>query len=87
MLQRILAIVQKEFSQTLRDRSTLTIMLTMPLIQLILFGYAININVRNIPTVVADQSRDDDSRNFINAMVNSQYFRVVESVASQADVL
>ncbi|MGA2821620.1 MAG: ABC transporter permease [Anaerolineales bacterium] len=87
MLQRILAIVQKEFSQTLRDRSTLTIMLTMPLIQLVLFGYAININVRNIPTVVADQSRDEDSRNFINAMVNSQYFRVVESVASQSDVV
>ncbi|MGA2110904.1 MAG: ABC transporter permease [Anaerolineales bacterium] len=87
MFQRILAIIQKEFSQALRDRSTLAVMLTMPLIQLILFGYAINTNVRNIPTVVADQSLDEGSRNFINAMVDSGYFQVVGWRANQSDVI
>ena len=40
MLPRLLAIIQKEFIQTLRDRSTLVIMISIPLLQLILFGYA-----------------------------------------------
>ena len=76
MFQRILAIIQKEFSQTWRDRTTLGIMLTMPLLQLILFGYAINTNVNHIPTVVADQSLDQASRAYLDDMVNSGYFDI-----------
>jgi ABC-2 type transport system permease protein len=84
MLQRILAIVQKEFIQTWRERSTLVILLTLPLLQLILFGYAINMNVRHIPTAVADQSLDQTSRGYLNAMANSGYFDLVDSVPDQA---
>ncbi|HEX7621151.1 MAG TPA: ABC transporter permease [Anaerolineales bacterium] len=83
MFQRIFAIIQKEFSQTLRDRATLAIMLSMPLLQLILFGYAINTNVRHIPTVVADQSLDYASQAYINDMVNSGYFDIVQSTSDQ----
>jgi ABC-2 type transport system permease protein len=83
MFQRIFAIIQKEFSQTLRDRATLVIMLSMPLLQLILFGYAINTNVRHIPTVVADQSLDHASQAYINDMVNSGYFDIVQSASDQ----
>ncbi len=84
MFQRIFALVQKEFSQTLRDRTTLGIMLTMPLLQLILFGYAINTNVRHIPTVVADQSLDHASQAYLDDMVNSGYFDIVASAPDQA---
>ncbi len=83
MLQRIFAIVQKEFAQTLRDRTTLGIMLTLPLLQLILFGYAINTNVRHIPTVVADQSLDHASQSYLDDMVNSGYFDIVASAEGQ----
>lgn len=83
MIQRTLAIVQKEFTQVLRDRATIAIMLTMPLLQLVLFGYAISMNVRHIPMVVADQSLDQSSRDFISAMVNSSYFDVVDAVPDQ----
>jgi len=83
MFQRIFAIIRKEFSQTLRDRATLAIMLSMPLLQLILFGYAINTNVRHIPTVVADQSLDHASQAYINDMVNSGYFDIVQSASDQ----
>jgi ABC-2 type transport system permease protein len=83
MFQRIFAIIQKEFSQTLRDRATLVIMLSMPLLQLILFGYAINTNVRHIPTVVADQSLDHASQAYINDRVNSGYFDIVQSASDQ----
>ncbi len=84
MLQRILAIVQKEFIQSWRERSTLAILLTLPLLQLILFGYAINMNVQHIPTAVADQSLDQASRSYLDAMANSGYFDLVDSVPDQA---
>jgi ABC-2 type transport system permease protein len=84
MLQRILAIIQKEFSQTWRDRTTLGIMLTIPLLQLILFGYAINTNVNHIPTVVADQCLSPASRAYLGDMVNSGYFDIAATTTDQA---
>lgn len=84
MLQRIFALVQKEFLQTLRDRATLVIMLTIPLLQLILFGYAINTNVQHIPTVVVDQSMDNASQAYLDDMLNSGYFDIVATASDQA---
>ena len=52
MIQRILAIIQKEFSQALRDRTTMGIMLTIPLLQLIIFGYAINTKVEHVRSAI-----------------------------------
>ena len=87
MLQRIWAVLQKEFIQTFRDRGTLIMMLSLPIIQLLLFGYAVDMNVEHIPTVIADQSLDSASRAYITAMVNSQYFDDILYVASEADVI
>ncbi len=87
MLQRIWAVLQKEFIQTLRDRGTLLLMLSMPILQLFLLGYAVDMNVEHIPTVVADQSLDDYSLGYVNALVNTQYFDVVAYVASEAEVI
>ena len=87
MLQRILAIIQKEFAQALRDRATLAIMLTIPLLQLILFGYAINTNVTDIPTVVADQSMDSASRAYLADMLNSGCFEIIATRPDQAGVI
>jgi len=87
MIQRILALIQKEFSQAWRDRTTMGIMLTIPLMQLIIFGYAINTNVTHIPTVVADQSLDQASRSYLDAMVNSGYFNIIATAPDQAGVI
>ena len=87
MLRRIWAVIQKEFIQTFRDRRTLMMMLSMPIIQLLLFGYALNMNVDHIPTIVADQSRDSASQAYVDAAVVSGYFDVVEYVPGQADVI
>ena len=87
MWQRIWAVMQKEFIQTFRDRPTLLIQLSIPLIQLILFGYAITMNVEHIPTVVADQSHDAASRAYISAMETSGFFDVVAYVPGQAEVV
>ena len=68
---------------TFRDRGTLLLILFMPLIQLVLFAYAIHMDVKHIPMVVADQSLDQNSRSYINDLVQSGYFDVVLTVPSQ----
>jgi ABC-2 type transport system permease protein len=87
MWKRIWAVVQKEFIQTFRDRGTLLIQLSIPLIQLVLFGYAITMNVEHIPTVVADQSHDAASRAYASAMETSGFFDVVAYASNQAAVI
>lgn len=87
MLRRIWAVLQKEFIQTLRDRRTLVIQLGLPVMQLLIFGYAIRTNVEHIPLVVADQSLDRASRAFVEAMVTSGYFDVLDYVQSEAEAI
>ena len=87
MWRRIWAVTQKEFIQTLRDRRTLAISLSIPMIQLLLFGFALRMNVKDIPMAVADQSRDSASRAYIHALAASGYFRVVAYVPDQAEVV
>ncbi len=87
MLQRIWAVMEKEFILTLRDRRTLAIMLSIPVLQLFLFGYAMNVTVDHIPTVVADQSLDSASRAYVEALTASGYFDVLAYVPSQAEAI
>jgi ABC-2 type transport system permease protein len=87
MFKRIWAVMQKEFIQTFRDRRTLRIILALPLVQLLLFAYAISINVSHVPTVVADQSMNSASRAFVDALTTSNYFDVVATASSQAEVI
>lgn len=72
---------------TFRDRGTLFIILFMPLIQLVLFAYAIHMDVKHIPMVVADQSLDQASRSYINDLVQSGYFDVVLTVPDRKQVI
>jgi ABC-2 type transport system permease protein len=87
MLKRIWAVVQKELIQTYRDKSTLGMLLAMPLLQMFLLGFAIDMNVDHIPAIVADQSLDTASQNYVNAMVTSGYLDVIEYVSSQEEVV
>src|SRR5512135_2069301 len=87
MLKRIWAITQKEFIMTFRDWGTLLLILFMPLIQLVLFAYAIHMDVKHVPMVVADQSLDQASRSYIDDLVQSGYFDVVLTVSNQRSVI
>src|SRR5450759_2461124 len=87
MFKRIWAIIQKEFIQIVRDRVTLAIICTMPMLQLLLFAYAIHMDVKHIRLVVADQSLDQASRTYLDAMVNSGYFDIVSTVSALSDVI
>src|ERR1044071_3256229 len=74
MLARIWSIVGKEVIQIRRDPRTLAIVLVMPVMQLVLFGYAINTAVDHIATIVLDQARDAQSRRFLAGFFNTGYF-------------
>ncbi len=80
MIARFWPMFRKEFIQMRRDRLTLGIMIGMPVAQLLLFGFAIQTEVRNLPTVVVDESRTPESRALIAAFENTGNFRVVAHV-------
>ena len=86
-LQRFASLIRKEIIQLLRDRRSLAYMLGLPLLQLFLFSYAVNSTVYHIPTAIVDQSRDRKSREFIDAMVNSQYFDMTLQLQNADDVI
>jgi ABC-2 type transport system permease protein len=70
----------KEFIQMRRDRFTLGMMIGLPAIQLLLFGFAIRTEVRHLPTVVLDESRTMESRAFVDAVRNTGNFDIVGPV-------
>jgi ABC-2 type transport system permease protein len=75
----------KEFIQLRRDRLTFAMMTGLPAIQLVLFGYAIQTDVRRLPTVVVDESRSSDSRALIAALANTDNFRILTRVADREE--
>ena len=82
---RFIAVLAKEFVQMRRDRLTFAMMVGIPIIQLILFGFAINSDPKALPTAVLAADNSIYSRSFVRAMENSGYFRVVRQLSSEAE--
>jgi ABC transporter DrrB family efflux protein len=74
------AILLKEFSHIRREPSTLLFMLVIPVLQLLIFGFAIQTKIENIPAVVFDLDGRDRARELVEAFVNTRTFKVVEQV-------
>jgi len=72
------AVLVKEFIQLKRDRVSFGMIIMIPLIQLMLFGYAINTNPRHLPTAVLLQEHSDLSRSILAALKNTEYFKITE---------
>jgi ABC-2 type transport system permease protein len=86
MWSRLYGIVAKEFVQLRRDGLALTLALFVPVAMLFIFGWAINTDVKHVPTAVFDQSASVESRTLLEAFVNSQYFDVRHWVGSQREL-
>jgi len=78
-------IIAKEFIQLRRDRLTFGMIIGIPVMQLILFGFAINADPKNLPAAVLSADNSVYARSFIRAMENSGYFRMVAHVTSQRE--
>src|SRR5207245_725044 len=83
--QRLRGIIAKEFTQMRRDRLTFAMMLGIPLLQLTLFGYAINSDPRHLPAAVLLADQGPQGRTLLYAMKNSTYFDFVRQVKTETE--
>jgi ABC-2 type transport system permease protein len=84
-LGRLMAVMVKEFTQMRRDRLTFAMIVGVPILQLVLFGYAINADPKRLPTATLVRDHGPFARSFVAAMQNSGYFRIVRAVETEAE--
>jgi ABC-2 type transport system permease protein len=84
-VRRTLAMARKEFRQLVRDRLTLGMIVGIPSLQLVLFGYAINLDVRYIPTAVLDRANSALSRRLIGELEATQTFQMRRSIGNETE--
>jgi ABC-2 type transport system permease protein len=84
-LSRTLAVLAKEFTQLVRDRLTYAMILAIPVLQLLLFGYAINTDPKQLPTAVLVQDQGQFSRSVLGALQKSEYFELRHVVRTPAE--
>jgi ABC-2 type transport system permease protein len=76
--RRFFAVARKEWIHIIRDWRSLLLAVAIPAVLILLFGYALNMDLRNVPVVVWDQSRSSESREFLSLFDGSPYFSVIE---------
>ena len=85
-IKRTIAVIKKEFYQIKRDKRTIAIILLMPIMELLLFGYAASTSVDHISTVVYNNDIGTESRELLDNLTNSQYFNMNYMANSMGDV-
>jgi ABC-type Na+ efflux pump permease subunit len=85
-MRKALAVGIKEFRQIRRDRRTLMILLFIPVFFLLLYGYALNFDIKHVRLAVEDRDYSPESRRLVSAFVNSTYFDQVAAVTADAEV-
>lgn len=83
---RLRAIIVKEVRQIRRDKASMAIAIMMPIMMMMLFGYAVNTDVDHLPTAVWDQAKTKDSRELITIFTNSFYFEHVYTVEGYTEI-
>jgi ABC-2 type transport system permease protein len=86
MLHRIYAIAKKEFRQLKRDKRLLFVIFLFPVMLLVMFGYAVNFDVKHVKIAIYDQEKSSLSRDFINSLLQSEYFDLVDMVTSEGEI-
>lgn len=85
-MRRFRALIKKELTHMVRDPRTLIFIFVMPILQLVLLGYANNSDVKNVPTVIFNQDNSQESRALLDSFQSTSYFSFDYSVYSQAEV-
>jgi ABC-2 type transport system permease protein len=85
-LERLYAVFIKELIQLRRDRLTFATMIMIPVMQLILFGFAINSDPKHLPTALLDNDKTEFSRLFVTSLRATDYFRITSELASPAEI-
>ena len=84
-MKQFISFIRKEFYHIFRDKRTMMILLVMPIILIILFGYAITTEIKRAPIAILDQSRDEVTQKMIEHLAASEYFELYTMVNSEAE--
>ena len=82
----VLAIVKKEFRQLKRDKRLMFVIFFFPVMLLVIFGYAVNFDVKHVKIAIYDQEKSSLSRDYINSLLHSEYFDLVDMISSEKDI-
>lgn len=85
-LVRLRAVARKEFLHVFRDRLSLAIAIALPLILMVIFGFALSFDVKHVPLVVWDQSQTQLSRDLVSQFTGSPYFRLADYARSYPEL-
>ncbi len=85
-MKQLLAFIRKEFYHVFRDRRTLLILFGMPIVQIILFGFALSSEVKNIGIAVLDNARDVQSEQIISRIQSGSYFQIKDAALNYRDI-
>ena len=85
-MKQLLSFVKKEFNHILRDRRTMLVLFGMPVIQLIIFGFAITTEVRNAKIAVLDNSKDEITQLLINRIESTEYFEIERTISNNDQI-
>ena len=85
-MKRFLGFIKKEFYHILRDKRSLFILFGMPVVQVVLFGFAITNEINNVTIAILDESKDYRTQELIQKISNSPYFEITEQLESTKDI-
>src|SRR6478752_4084624 len=85
-MKQLLAFIRKEFYHVFRDKRTLLILVGLPIVQIVLFGYALSSEVKNIGITILDNAHDNNSEQIIDRIKTSAYFLVKDPVLSYREI-
>ena len=85
-MSRLFAIIWKEFLHIIRDPKTLALVVMMPLMQLTIYGYGINTDVKHLSTILYNEDQSPVSRRLVDALVQSSYFDITAHAQSEQDI-
>src|SRR5215216_6294731 len=85
-MKQFLVFVRKEFYHVFRDKKTLLLLFGMPIVQIVLFGFALTNEIKNSKIVVCDYARDNASQRIINKLETSNYFEIEKALLSHQQI-
>ena len=85
-MKRFIGFVTKEFYHIFRDKRTMFILFGMPVVQIMLFGFAITNEINNVNIAILDQSKDTETQKIINKINASKYFNIQEEITNENQI-
>lgn len=87
MFERLKAMLIKEFIQVFRDPRMRIVLFVLPALQTVIFGYAVNLDVKNIPVAILDRDNSAASRELVSIMTSSGHFRLAKHIGNESEAL